>query len=46
MGAEQTEVLGFFSGHSRPVQVVGRWHAGKAPDGIQRQIDRIELDVG
>ena len=35
----------FFGGHSQPVEVIRARHFGKAPDGVERQIDRIELDV-
>jgi hypothetical protein len=42
---QQGEVLRFLERHPHPVAVeVGR-HPGKAPDGIEREVDGIELDV-
>ncbi len=43
--ADEQKVLAFFTGHAQPVQVVLARHVIKAPDGIQRQVDGIELDV-
>jgi hypothetical protein len=38
-------VLRFLERHPHPVAVeVGR-HPGKAPDGIEREVDGVELDV-
>ena len=40
------EVRRLFGGHPQPVVVVSRRHAVKAPDGVERQIDGVEFDVG
>jgi hypothetical protein len=44
--SQQGKVFGFFPGDAQPVLVIGVWHVRKAPDRIQRQIDRVELNVG
>jgi hypothetical protein len=41
VGAQQAEVPGLLGGNLEPVQVIGARHAGKAPDGIQGQVDGI-----
>ena len=45
MRAQQVKVFGFLLRHAEPVQVVLRRHAGKPPDGIERQIDGVEFNV-
>ena len=46
LGAQQAEMPRFLGRHTGPVPVVSRRHSAKAPDGVKRQIDRIELDMG
>ena len=43
--AQQAEVLGFFGGHAQPVEIESARHAIEAPDGIEREVDGVELDV-
>ena len=45
MFAQQREVQGFFARHTQPVAVVLQRHAGETPDGVEREVDRVELDV-
>ena len=45
MRTQQGEVLRFFYSHLQPVKIIGVWHAAKAPDCVERQVDGIELDV-
>jgi hypothetical protein len=42
---QQGEVLRFLECHPHPVAVEVRRHPGKAPDGVQREVDGVELDV-
>jgi hypothetical protein len=42
---QQGEVLCLFRRHAQPVQVELARHAVKAPGGVQRQVDGVELDV-
>ena len=42
---QQGEMLGFLVGHAQPVAVEGLGHAVVAPGGIEREVDRIELDM-
>ena len=45
MVAQQSKMLRLLGGHLQPVQVELARHVRKAPDGIQRQIDGVELNV-
>ena len=45
MRAQQRKVMRLFLGHQRPVGVKRVGHAVKAPDRIERQVDRVELNV-
>ena len=45
MAAQQREVIRLVGGHAAPVAVVIRRHALEAPDSVERQVDRVELDV-
>jgi hypothetical protein len=42
--AQQREVQGLFTGHLQPVAVEVLRHA-EAPEGVQGQVDGVELDV-
>ena len=44
--AQQGEMLCFLLRDAHPVGVKSIRQAGKAPDSVQRQINRVELDVG
>ena len=44
--AQQGEVLGLLGRHAQPVAVVVGGQAGEAPDGVEREVDGVELDVG
>jgi hypothetical protein len=45
MVVQQGEVVGLFCRHPQPVAVERFRHAAKTPDGVQRQVDGVELDV-
>mmetsp|Transcript_6064 Transcript_6064/g.24228 ORF Transcript_6064/g.24228 Transcript_6064/m.24228 type:complete len:234 (+) Transcript_6064:3424-4125(+) len=44
--AQQREVQRLLGRDAQPVAVKGFRHARKAPGDVQRQVDRVELDVG
>ncbi len=44
--AQQAKVPGLLGGHAQPVQIELLGHVGKAPDGVQRQVDGVEFDMG
>ncbi|MNL40558.1 hypothetical protein D3C87_1629140 [compost metagenome] len=39
-------MVGLFARNTQPVAIEGVRHAGKPPQNVQRQIDRVELNVG
>ena len=43
--AQQLEVQRFLARHAGPVAVVRVGEAGEAPDRVEREIDRVQLDV-
>ena len=38
-------MLALFTRNLQPIQIVGGRHVVKTPDGIQRQVDGVELNV-
>ncbi|MNS93377.1 hypothetical protein D3C72_1275460 [compost metagenome] len=45
MVGQQREMQGLLARHLEPVAIEARRHAGKAPRGVQREVDRVEFDM-
>ncbi len=43
---EQREVMRLFGRHAQPIAVKRFRHVRKPPDGVEREIDRVEFDMG